>query len=103
MWRGRRGFGPGRPMKPRYIPYSPTAFGFIPVSPSGTPLPAGEPIELRLDEYEAIRLVMYEGLNQEEAARRMGVSRGTLWRCLDNARKKIATMLVERRPLMVVP
>ncbi|RLI03689.1 hypothetical protein DRO30_00715, partial [Candidatus Bathyarchaeota archaeon] len=34
---------------------------------------------------------------------RMGVSRGTVWRCLENARRKIATMLAENRLLVVTP
>ncbi len=55
------------------------------------------------DEYEAFRLVYHEGLNQEEAAKRMRISRGTLWRCLESARNKIARMLVEHRPLVVTP
>ncbi len=55
------------------------------------------------DEYEAFRLIYHEGLNQEEAAKRMKVSRGTVWRCLESARGKVASMLVERRPLVVSP
>jgi predicted DNA-binding protein (UPF0251 family) len=31
-----------------------------------------------------------EGLSQEEAGERMGVSRGTAWRLVQSARKKIA-------------
>ena len=42
-----------------------------------------------------------EGLTQEEAAERMGVSRGTLWRSLNSARKKIADMLATKRPLII--
>jgi len=53
------------------------------------------------DELEALRLVDYEGLLQEEAAARMGVSRGTVWRCLDSARRKVGAMLVEGRELIL--
>jgi len=53
------------------------------------------------DELEALRLVDYHGLTQEEASERMGVSRGTVWRCLDSARRKIVAMLVENRELIV--
>jgi predicted DNA-binding protein (UPF0251 family) len=53
------------------------------------------------DELEALRLVDYQGLTQEEAAQKMMVSRGTVWRCLDSARKKVATMLVEGRGLVI--
>jgi len=53
------------------------------------------------DEVEALRLVDYLGLDQEEAAQSMGVSRGTVWRCVDSGRKKLITMVVEGRPLTV--
>jgi predicted DNA-binding protein (UPF0251 family) len=53
------------------------------------------------DELEALRLVDYQGLTQVEAALKMMVSRGTVWRCLDRARKKAATMLVEGRELVI--
>ncbi len=56
---------------------------------------------MTLDELEALRLVDYEGLLQEEAAQRMGVSRGTVWRCLDSARRKVAAMLVEGREIVI--
>jgi len=55
------------------------------------------------EEFEALRLVDYEGLTQEEAGRRMGISRGTVWRALTSARKKVAQMLVEGRELIILP
>jgi len=58
-------------------------------------------INLHQDELEALRLVDYLGLNQEEAARQMGVSRGTVWRLLDSGRKKVVAMLVEHKQLVV--
>ena len=60
-----------------------------------------QPVVVTYDELEALRLVDYQGLTQEEAARKMMVSRGTVWRCLDSARKKVATMLVEGRELVI--
>jgi predicted DNA-binding protein (UPF0251 family) len=53
------------------------------------------------DEVEALRLVDYLGQSQEEAAHSMGVSRGTVWRCVDSGRRKMVAMLVEGRPLLV--
>jgi len=53
------------------------------------------------DEVEALRLVDHLGLNQEEAAKSMGVSRGTVWRCVDSGRKKLISMIIEGRPLQV--
>ena len=51
-------------------------------------------VNLTLEEFEAIRLVDLEGMDQEEAAFQMGVSRKTLWNDLKSARKKIATALI---------
>ncbi len=94
--------GPGRPMKPRFVGMPLTPVAFIP-SPVRPPLLRGQPIFMTPDEFEAFRLIYYEGLRQEEAAERMGVSRGTVWRCLESARSKIAQMLVEQRPLVIMP
>lgn len=44
-------------------------------------------------ELEALRLVDAEGLTQEQAAERMHISRGTLWRILQQARKKVISVL----------
>ena len=73
---------------------------FVPLDERGLPLP-GEPIYIMPDEYEALRLVYLEGLTQEEAAKKMGVSRGTLWRTLSSGRRKLVQALVERRPIVV--
>lgn len=62
---------------------------------------ASNPIEMTADEYEAYRLTEYLGLSQEESASRMGVSRGTLWRVLQSAKKKLARMMVEGQRLHV--
>ena len=43
---------------------------------------------LSLEELEAVRLVDLEGLEQEAAALRMGISRRALWEDLQNARRK---------------
>lgn len=52
-------------------------------------------IELNLDEFEALRLADMEGLYQEAAALRMGVSRQTFGRILAGARKKSIQALLE--------
>jgi predicted DNA-binding protein (UPF0251 family) len=86
------------------IEYQPAFYQFIPVIPPDR-ITEGikEPVVLSQDEFEAIRLILYHKLTQEEAAKKMGISRGTVWRCLESARTKIAAMLVEGRPLVVVP
>lgn len=84
-------------MKPRNITEVPLATRFGPSDAK----PCSAPLVMTTDELEALRLVDYEGLMQEEAALRMGVSRGTVWRCLASARFKLATMLVEARELEI--
>lgn len=49
--------------------------------------------ELGLDMVEALRLVDAEGLSQEVAAARMGISAPTLCRLLGEARRRVATAL----------
>ncbi|HEW92555.1 MAG TPA: DUF134 domain-containing protein [Thermotogaceae bacterium] len=86
-----------RPIKRRCISFYPDADLFSPI-PRRV---ASGIINLHQDELEALRLVDYLGLNQEEAARQMGVSRGTVWRLLDSGRKKVVAMLVEHKQLVV--
>jgi Predicted DNA-binding proteins len=46
------------------------------------------------EEIELLRLVDLEGLEQEEAAATLGVSRRTAWRDLHEARRKVADALI---------
>jgi predicted DNA-binding protein (UPF0251 family) len=55
---------------------------------------------LRLEEYEAIRLLDYQNLTQEQAAVHMDVSRPTLTRIYEEARNKVATAFVEGRDII---
>ena len=54
-----------------------------------------------LDGLEALRLADLEGLYQEEAARRMGVSRATFARVLAEARRQVADALVNGKTLRI--
>lgn len=63
--------------------------------PLGVPASSIEEVVLALDEYEAIRLADFEGLYQEQAAVRMGVSRQTFGRTIEAARRKVARALVQ--------
>ena len=82
----------------------PVSIGRPPVTDKLVPIPEGnpEPIFIEQAEIEALRLVDVEGLSQEEAGSRMGVSRGTVWRLIQSARKKIAQALSEGRTLKVI-
>jgi predicted DNA-binding protein (UPF0251 family) len=77
--------------------------GITPPTNSFTPNPPRnlEPIFLEMAELEAFRLVDLEGLSQEEAGQIMGVSRGTVWRLVQSARRKTAQALSEGRPLRI--
>jgi hypothetical protein len=79
--------------------------GITPPTNSFTPNPPRnlEPIFLEIAELEAFRLVDLEGLSQEEAGQRMGISRGTVWRLVQSARKKTAQALSEGRPVYIAP
>jgi predicted DNA-binding protein (UPF0251 family) len=69
--------------------------------PAGTPARELEQVELTLDELEALRLADLEGLYQEEAAVRMGVSRPTFARIVETARRKVAEALVVGKLLAI--
>jgi predicted DNA-binding protein (UPF0251 family) len=69
--------------------------------PTGIPLTGIEKIPLYRDELEALKLCDADGLTQEEAGRRMGISRGTVQRILANARRKTATALSECKAIVL--
>ncbi|MFA5612986.1 MAG: DUF134 domain-containing protein [Methanoculleus sp.] len=54
------------------------------------------------EEVEALRLADLLGLEQEAAARALGVSRKTLWRDLHEARRKVADALVHGKMIQIV-
>jgi hypothetical protein len=56
---------------------------------------------LLFEEYEAIRLADYENLTQEEAAKKMQISRPTFTRLYDKARKSIAKAFVEGAAILI--
>lgn len=56
---------------------------------------------MALDELEAVRLADLEGLYQEQAAARMGVSRPTFGRILMSAHRKVAEALVAGKMLRI--
>jgi predicted DNA-binding protein (UPF0251 family) len=97
MQRRRRRRGRvGRNPTPVYIGHDPKAKTFRPHPDS-----EHEPVILEPEELEVIRLVDLEGLSQEEAGQRMGISRGTIWRLLQSARKKTTSALTEGRTIQV--
>ena len=63
--------------------------------------PSIESVVLAVEELEALRLCDLEGLEQDEAAERMNVSRGTLQRTLYDARKKTAEALYAGKTILI--
>ncbi len=57
---------------------------------------------LRHDEIELLKLIDLEGLNQEEAATILGVSRKTVWRDLHEARYKITDAVVNGKSMKIL-
>jgi predicted DNA-binding protein (UPF0251 family) len=90
--------GRGRRRGRRWVEHVPPTTYFGPPATAAGPAP---PVVLTYAELEAIRLVDLDGLLQEEAAIRMGVSRRTFWTDLRSARVKVATALVEGRPIRI--
>lgn len=87
-----------RPLSTRQIPHRLTERTF---KPRGVPMPDLEQVALTLDGLEALRLADLEGLYQEEAAERMGVSRATFARILAAARKTVADALVHGKAVEI--
>lgn len=95
---GKESRGPGRPRIRRrmgicgplrcYAPQCQTS------EPTGT-------VTLLPDEIEILRLIDLEGLEQEEAANQIGVSRRTVWKDLKNARAKVADALVNGKVIEI--
>ncbi|MBN1688570.1 MAG: DUF134 domain-containing protein [Candidatus Omnitrophica bacterium] len=67
--------------------------------PAGIPRRLLETSTLTLDEIEAIKLADYEGLYQEEAAKRMNISRPTFTRLIESGRKKVAEALIKGKAI----
>ncbi len=87
-----------RPRKKTKVQAPPRVKGFIPM---GYYANQSEPLQLEIEEYEAMRLLDYDDLSQEQASRIMEISRPTLTRIYDRARKKIATAFNESRQILI--
>lgn len=74
---------------------------FTVFKPAGIPHSCLEEVVVKLEELEAIRLKDRLGLEQEECAERMGVSRPTFQRILIEGRGKIAGALLEGQAIRI--
>lgn len=87
-----------RPTKCRRVSFVPEITYF---KPAGVPMRTLDSVTLSLEELEAIRLKDYEGLDQEEGAEKMGVSRPTFRRVLWAARRKISDALINGKAIRI--
>jgi len=88
----------GRPQQCRKICQLPGRKFF---KPAGISLDDLNAHVLSLDELEAMRLVDLEGLYHQDAAEQMGISRATLGRILENARRTVVQTLVDGAALHI--
>lgn len=87
---------PGRKTKSRQVETMPEYTQF---EPQG--ITYGEQIVLSVDEFETIRLIDLEHLNQELAANRMNVARTTVTAIYERARTKLADAIVNGKLLLI--
>jgi predicted DNA-binding protein (UPF0251 family) len=87
-----------RPKRCRFVGCDPGARYF---KPRGIPMGDLEDVTVTVDELEAIRLADLDGLYQEEAAKKMDVSRQTFGRIVESAHRKIAEALVNGKALKI--
>ena len=99
-----------RPKKRRKICEIPKDMEFRPAGAPGSEAGEGHDtgstsrknaIEMTLDEYETIRLIDLLGYSQGDCAAQMGVAAATVQVMYESARKKMAQMLAEGRPLVI--
>lgn len=83
-----------RPKQLRRLAFAPPAHSFIPAGEKDHPNQKGIVI-LTMDEFESLRLADLECHSQEEAAKKMGISRATFGRIVESGRSKIARALVQ--------
>jgi predicted DNA-binding protein (UPF0251 family)/predicted Fe-Mo cluster-binding NifX family protein len=87
-----------RPKKCRHITEYPKACYF---KPQGIPIYELTEAYLSLEGIEAIRLADYQGLNHEQSAQLMKISRHTFGRILTAARRTMAQTLIEGQALRI--
>jgi predicted DNA-binding protein (UPF0251 family) len=87
-----------RPKKKRKVNHPPKMLGF---KPFGIRLCSTEHAIMQYEEYETVKLVIYDNLSQDAAAERMEVSRPTLTRIYNSALKKIGQAFVEGKSIII--
>ncbi|MBN1941406.1 MAG: DUF134 domain-containing protein [Candidatus Diapherotrites archaeon] len=87
-----------RPKKNRFVEAEPETTYF---KPRAIPLSELEEVCLSIEEIEALKLKFLNELEQEEAAKKMQVSRTTFWRIFSSAGKKISDALINGKAIKI--
>ncbi len=87
----------GRPKRHRIIQQSPKILKFSPRGKPGRP----DEIEIKTDEFEAIRLTDCLGLKQSEAAKSMQISQQTFSRILRKAHRTLSDAFINGKIIRV--
>lgn len=87
-----------RPCKCRWVCEDPKNDYF---KPRGIPVSYLDEVILTIDEFEAIRLADLKELYQEDAARKMNVSRQTFGNIIMSAHKKVADAIINAKALKI--
>lgn len=87
----------GRRKKIRFIQGMPKTVQFSPRGKAGRP----DEVELKIDQFEAIKLADFLGYDQSEGAELMGISRPSFGRILRQARKIMADALVNGKIIRI--
>ncbi|MBW2995439.1 DUF134 domain-containing protein [Candidatus Woesearchaeota archaeon] len=87
-----------RPFRIRRVGFQP---GITYFKPAGIRMIDLEEVILKVDEFEAIRLKDFEGMDQEPAAKKMNISQPTFNRLIRGARKKLADAIVQGKAIRI--
>ncbi len=87
-----------RPCKRRRVRGRPNSSYF---KPAGIRLTELAEIVLTMSEFEAVRLIDYNEISQEEAGKQMQISQSTLSRILKLAHKKISDALINGKAIKI--
>jgi uncharacterized protein len=87
-----------RPRIPRRVYSEPNVTYF---KPAGVMMNRLEQVIISVDEFEAVRLKDYEGIEQVKAAKKMKISQPTFQRLLLSVRRKLADAMVNGKAIKI--
>lgn len=87
-----------RPVKRRMVCNLPDFDHYGPVNKENS---LNETVIMSIEEFETIRLIDLDGLDQEQCAQSMGVARSTVQRIYNDARKKLADSIINGKTLKI--